>query len=45
LEVAELAMTSALEELVARTGRCDEVIEALVALGSAIDQAAAERRR
>lgn len=45
LEIAERAMTSALEELAARTGRRDEVIDVLVALGSAIDQAAAERRR
>jgi DNA-binding MarR family transcriptional regulator len=45
LEIAQRAMTSALEELAARTGRRDEVIDVLVALGSAIDQAAAERRR
>jgi len=43
LEVAEAAMASALEGLVARTGSRDDVIDALVALGSAIDAAAAER--
>jgi DNA-binding MarR family transcriptional regulator len=45
LEGAQLAMASELEVLAARTGRRDEVIEALMALGSAIEQAAAERRR
>ncbi|MGD0944166.1 MAG: MarR family winged helix-turn-helix transcriptional regulator [Acidimicrobiales bacterium] len=45
LEDAHRAMTSALEDLAARTGRRDELIDALVALGSAIDQAAAERRK
>jgi hypothetical protein len=38
-------MTSALEALAARAGRRDDVIDALVALARAIDQAAAERRR
>jgi len=45
LERAQLAMTSALEALAARAGRRDDVIDALVALARAIDQAAAERRR
>ena len=45
LERAQLAMTSHLEALAARAGRRDDVIDALVALGRAIDQAAAERRR
>jgi DNA-binding MarR family transcriptional regulator len=45
LEEAEAAMTSDLEALAARTGRRDDVMGALVALGSAIDQAVAERRR
>lgn len=45
LEAAEAAMTSALEGLVARTERRDDVIDALVALGSAIDAAAAEWRK
>ncbi|MFZ2057240.1 MAG: MarR family winged helix-turn-helix transcriptional regulator [Acidimicrobiales bacterium] len=45
LERAQLAMTSDLEALAARAGRRDDVIDALVALGRAIDQAAAERRR
>ena len=42
---ARLAMTSVLEELAARTGRRDELVSALSALGSAIEQAAAERRK
>lgn len=45
LEAAERAMTSSLEALAARTGRRDDVMGALVALGTAIDHAAAERRR
>ena len=45
LEEARLAMTSALEELMVRTGRREEMIDALVRLNAAIDQAAAERRR
>ena len=44
LESAQLSMTSALEDLAARTGRRDEVISALVALGSAIDDMAAGPR-
>jgi len=44
LEGAQLSMTSALEDLAARTGRRDEVISALVALGSAIDEMAAGPR-
>ena len=43
LEQAEEAMTARLETLVARTGRRDDVIEALVALGVAYDEAVAER--
>jgi DNA-binding MarR family transcriptional regulator len=42
---AETAMTADLEALAARTGRRDEVIEALVSLGRALDEAVAERRR
>ena len=42
---ARLAMTSVLEDLAARTGRRDELVSALSALGSAIEQAAAERRK
>ncbi|MGA3351714.1 MAG: MarR family winged helix-turn-helix transcriptional regulator [Acidimicrobiales bacterium] len=45
LDAAQKEMISALEGLAARTGRPDEVIEALVTLGSAIDLAAAERRK
>jgi len=45
LESAQLSMTSALEDLAARTGRRDEVISALVALGSAIDDMAAGPRQ
>lgn len=44
LEGAQLSMISALEDLAARTGRRDEVISALVALGSAIDEMAAGPR-
>ncbi len=44
LEGAQQSMSAALEDLAARTGRRDEVIKALVALGSAIDEAAAGRR-
>jgi DNA-binding MarR family transcriptional regulator len=44
LEGAQLSMISALEDLAARTGRRDEVISALVALGSAIDEMAAGTR-
>jgi DNA-binding MarR family transcriptional regulator len=44
LEGAQLSMTSALEDLAARTGRRDEVISALVALGAAIDEMAAGPR-
>jgi DNA-binding MarR family transcriptional regulator len=43
VEEAEAAMTSALEALVGRTERRDDVIGALVALGAAIDRAVAER--
>jgi len=42
---ARLAMTSVLEDLAARTGCRDELVSALLALGSAIEQAAAERRK
>jgi len=42
---ARLAMTSVLEDIAARTGCRDELISALLALGSAIEQAAAERRK
>jgi DNA-binding MarR family transcriptional regulator len=45
VEEAEAAMTSALEALAARTARRDDLIGALVTLGTAIDQAVAERRR
>jgi DNA-binding MarR family transcriptional regulator len=45
LAEVEVAMTAALEVLAARTGRRDDVISALVALGSAIDESIAERRR
>lgn len=45
LESTEQAMTSKLEALVARTGRPAEVLDSLVALGVAIDEAASERRR
>jgi DNA-binding MarR family transcriptional regulator len=41
----EVAMTADLEALAARTGRRDDVISALVALGAAIDESVAERRR
>ena len=44
VEEAEAAMTAGLEALAARTGRRDDLIAALVALGGAIDQAVAERR-
>jgi DNA-binding MarR family transcriptional regulator len=44
LEGAQLSMTSTLEDLAARTGRRDEVISALVALGAAIDEMAAGPR-
>jgi DNA-binding MarR family transcriptional regulator len=45
VEEAEAAMMSHLEALAARTGRRDELIGSLVALGRAIDQALADRRR
>ena len=45
LEDSRLAMTSVLEDLAERTGCHDELLSALSALGSAIEQAAAERRK
>ena len=45
LAEVEAAMTADLEELAARTGRRDDVVGILVALGTAIDQRLAERRR
>jgi DNA-binding MarR family transcriptional regulator len=45
LAQAEAAMAAVLEDLAARTGRRDAVMNALVELGSAIEQAAAERRK
>jgi DNA-binding MarR family transcriptional regulator len=44
VDEAEGAMMSHLEALVARTGRRDELIDSLVSLGEAINQAVAERR-
>ena len=44
LEEAEEAMTSSLEGLATRTGRRDDLIGSLVALGAAIDKAVAERQ-
>jgi DNA-binding MarR family transcriptional regulator len=45
LDAAERSMAEVLEDLSIRTGSPAEVIGALVALGSAIDDAAAERHR
>jgi DNA-binding MarR family transcriptional regulator len=45
LDSAERGMIAALEDLVGRTRHRDEVIESLVMLGEAIDQAVAERRK
>lgn len=45
LEEAEAAMAAVLEDLAIRTGRKDAVISALNALGSAVEQAALERRK
>jgi DNA-binding MarR family transcriptional regulator len=45
LDAAQKSMASTLERLSARTEHRDEVIDALLMLGWAIDQAAAERRR
>jgi DNA-binding MarR family transcriptional regulator len=45
LHEARMAMTSRLETLADRTECPDDVIDSLVALGAAIDQALAERHR
>jgi DNA-binding MarR family transcriptional regulator len=45
LQTAQAAMAKSLEDLAARTGRPDELIDMLIALGAAIDQVAAERRK
>ena len=45
LELAQASMAQVLDDLASRTNKRDEVIDALVALGGAIDQAAAERRK
>jgi DNA-binding MarR family transcriptional regulator len=45
LEDARRAMTAILEDLAGRTECRGELISALLALGSAIEQAAADRRR
>jgi DNA-binding MarR family transcriptional regulator len=45
LERSEQSIVLCVEALAARTGRRDEVIGALAALGAALDEAAAERSR
>ena len=43
LREVEAAMTARLDEVLARTGRADQVTAALVAVGAALDTLAAER--